>query len=305
MLNIRHQFAAQKLLGNAALCLAAALSLSPAVAGTMTASIAYDTAGLSDSSWLVPASASISDPVSANASVDDLPPIPYYGYNLYHSTYMWGNAASNISGALSTAADLRAGGILQSTASWSESFTNTTGGASAYQIHFSIGAFNASLGGWSSNYATRDYRGSFAADILVNGVSVWSSGQVFSLQAGSAGLQKTGTDIGTGTVTPASNSEGYWQYEIGTYNGTASLGTFAAGQTFNVQYVLKSTAYWHDPDGCAYECGSVFTSIGDPFNNGGTGISVTAVPEPETYAMLMAGLGVLGATVRRRRMAVA
>jgi len=27
-----------------------------------------------------------------------------------------------------------------------------------------------------------------------------------------------------------------------------------------------------------------------------------AVPEPETYAMLMAGLGVLGTVVRRRRM---
>ncbi len=30
-------------------------------------------------------------------------------------------------------------------------------------------------------------------------------------------------------------------------------------------------------------------------------ISVTAVPEPETIAMLLAGLGVVGATVRRRR----
>jgi len=30
-------------------------------------------------------------------------------------------------------------------------------------------------------------------------------------------------------------------------------------------------------------------------------ISVTAVPEPETIAMLLAGLGVIGATVRRRR----
>ncbi len=30
-------------------------------------------------------------------------------------------------------------------------------------------------------------------------------------------------------------------------------------------------------------------------------ISVSAVPEPETIAMLLAGLGVIGATVRRRR----
>ena len=30
-------------------------------------------------------------------------------------------------------------------------------------------------------------------------------------------------------------------------------------------------------------------------------ISVTSVPEPETYAMLLAGLGVMGAVARRRK----
>lgn len=33
------------------------------------------------------------------------------------------------------------------------------------------------------------------------------------------------------------------------------------------------------------------------------GVSVTAVPEPETYAMLLAGLGVMGAIARRRKQA--
>lgn len=32
-----------------------------------------------------------------------------------------------------------------------------------------------------------------------------------------------------------------------------------------------------------------------------TGVSVTAVPEPETWAMLLAGLGVMGAVARRRQ----
>ncbi|ARO88962.1 PEP-CTERM sorting domain-containing protein [Nitrosospira lacus] len=31
-------------------------------------------------------------------------------------------------------------------------------------------------------------------------------------------------------------------------------------------------------------------------------ISVTPVPEPEAYAMLLAGLGLMGAVVRRRSM---
>jgi len=31
------------------------------------------------------------------------------------------------------------------------------------------------------------------------------------------------------------------------------------------------------------------------------GLVVTAVPEPETYAMLLAGLGMIGAAVKRRK----
>ena len=35
----------------------------------------------------------------------------------------------------------------------------------------------------------------------------------------------------------------------------------------------------------------------------GGGVTVTPVPEPETYAMLLAGLGVMGAIARRRKQA--
>jgi hypothetical protein len=33
-------------------------------------------------------------------------------------------------------------------------------------------------------------------------------------------------------------------------------------------------------------------------------MTIAAVPEPETFAMLLAGLGVMGALARRRRMSV-
>ena len=36
-------------------------------------------------------------------------------------------------------------------------------------------------------------------------------------------------------------------------------------------------------------------------NSGGVSLSITAVPEPETYAMLLAGLGLMGAIARRRK----
>ena len=39
------------------------------------------------------------------------------------------------------------------------------------------------------------------------------------------------------------------------------------------------------------------------FYFGHGGVTITAVPEPETYAMLLAGLGILGAVARRKRVA--
>jgi hypothetical protein len=51
---------------------------------------------------------------------------------------------------------------------------------------------------------------------------------------------------------------------------------------------------------------SSFTWLTSPSTGGGltVGPTVSAVPEPETYAMLMAGLGVVGFMARRRKSAV-
>jgi hypothetical protein len=43
------------------------------------------------------------------------------------------------------------------------------------------------------------------------------------------------------------------------------------------------------------------TFSGNPFNQFDNIVVTTAVPEPETYAMLLAGLGLLGALTRRRK----
>ncbi|MCB2004741.1 MAG: PEP-CTERM sorting domain-containing protein [Rhodoferax sp.] len=45
--------------------------------------------------------------------------------------------------------------------------------------------------------------------------------------------------------------------------------------------------------------GSVMAASGDVGNPGQ--FILAAVPEPETYAMLLAGLGVIGSIARRRR----
>lgn len=47
----------------------------------------------------------------------------------------------------------------------------------------------------------------------------------------------------------------------------------------------------------------IFSGIGTSNSYGGSldNVAVTAVPEPETYAMLLAGLGLIGTIARRRK----
>lgn len=81
---------------------------------------------------------------------------------------------------------------------------------------------------------------------------------------------------------------------IGTSNGFGSFSEFAATSGFNpykniISFIVTNTAQnGGNPTGLRAE---FLTS------------SVTAVPEPETYAMLLAGLGLMGAVARRRKQA--
>ena len=91
---------------------------------------------------------------------------------------------------------------------------------------------------------------------------------------GAAGLNaKVGALIGTFSATPASPAD--W-FLIG-YSTTVTLAA----------------------------AGHIYTSVNDTFHNNNTGsfeVNVAAaVPEPETYAMLLAGLGLLGFAARRNR----
>ena len=84
-----------------------------------------------------------------------------------------------------------------------------------------------------------------------------------------------------------------------TQNGlTAAYGTLV-GQFNSGSFFSIGTAY----TGTASTTGTLKlfyfdSNYGD--NSGSVMASVTAVPEPETYAMLLAGLGVMGAIARRR-----
>jgi len=92
------------------------------------------------------------------------------------------------------------------------------------------------------------------------------------------------------------------------YDGVVSLGSFAPGQSKILSYTLEassptlfSSAGYQE---LAHDGGAI-AQIGDPFSIGGTGtrstFQVVAVPEPETYALMMAGIALIGGIVRRRK----
>lgn len=73
------------------------------------------------------------------------------------------------------------------------------------------------------------------------------------------------------------------------WSGSNSLGTFAGNNTTNWTSALPAGDYVIKVTGNANG------------SHGGTyGFAMTMVPEPETYAMLLAGLGLVGFATRRR-----
>lgn len=159
---------------------------------------------------------------------------------------------------------------------------------------------NNTPAGWTVTGGTVDVvggAGGFASLCASGGVvcidldgSTMNAGELSRSFAGTAGT------VYTATFDLAGNQRNY-----PTDNLVVTFGT--ASQTFN----LASNVAWN-----TYSLS--FTASSDAnyslnFNNAGgdnvgivlDNVSVTAVPEPETYAMLLAGLGVMGAVARRRK----
>ncbi len=65
-----------------------------------------------------------------------------------------------------------------------------------------------------------------------------------------------------------------------------SFSDLTAGTTYTLSFIGK----WNGPNGANW------TTFASP------SVSIAAVPEPETYAMFLAGLGLIGAVARRRGM---
>jgi PEP-CTERM motif len=150
----------------------------------------------------------------------------------------------------------------------------------------------------------------FSNTVLISGVAarpVGSTGNYLSV--GNAGASK-----GPSTLTfskglsyfgflwgspDAYNTVTFWNgtSNLGSFNGSAVLQPPNGNQSFASFFNVKT-------NGSDVITKVTFASSGMAFETDNHAF-ITAVPEPETYAMLLAGLGLMGAIARRRKSRVA
>ena len=117
-------------------------------------------------------------------------------------------------------------------------------------------------------------------------------GALFSFSSAQSSISMVGNDFGG--ANPADNEEVY----LTVFDGSgAVLGSTSARNAYsepNLQPISISAT------GIRY---AAFTFSNDLGYYSVDNVMTAAVPEPETYAMLLAGLGVMGAFARRRKQA--
>lgn len=175
-----------------------------------------------------------------------------------------------------------------------------------------IGSSAVDITGWQM-----DDNSNGSAKVNLTGITSIAAGEsvIFTENAATASFLSTwfGSNVPVGL-------------QIGNYTGTGvGLGTGAGGDAVNIYNstgVLQANVVFGASDAVAplqtfdNAAGLNNTTISQlsvvgtngafvAFNNvneiGSPGLITAPVPEPETYAMLLAGLGVMGAAVRRRK----
>ena len=175
-----------------------------------------------------------------------------------------------------------------------------------------FGSAAVNIAGWKVD----DNSNSFIAALALNGVTSIAAGAsvIFMESTGGAAIPGfvsnwfgsnpapavgyySGSGIGLGTGGDAVNiydAAGVLQANV-TFGASPTGPTFA---TFNNAVGLNNTAI-----ALLSTVGSngAFVAASNPFEIGSPGLIAAAVPEPETYALMLAGLGLIGAFARKRR----
>ena len=142
---------------------------------------------------------------------------------------------------------------------------------------------------------------------------------LFVFQVGSS--LTTASNSLVNIINGGANNGVYWQVGSSATLGTGSLfaGNIIADQSITLtnssgilcgRAIALNAAVTMDTNTLSNDCsgqgalGSMQSDFGSNGFSGGKSVQVSAIPEPESYAMMLAGIGMLGFMVRRKKTAV-
>jgi hypothetical protein len=138
----------------------------------------------------------------------------------------------------------------------------------------------------------------------ISGVSarpVGSSGNYWSIQGGQVGTVSFSTPLSYYGFLWGSPDVAGWN-SVTFYEGSTSLGTFD-GTLVAATNAWGNTGYFNVSTTNGSKITSIeFTANANAFETDNHAF-ITAVPEPETYVLMLAGLGLLGVMARRKKAA--
>lgn len=194
-------------------------------------------------------------------------------------------------------------------APWSSG--NSPVGADWFELT-NTGTSSISISGWKMD----DNSNSFSSAVALNGISSIAAGQSVIFLEGSAATAATFKTNWFGSNAPAGLQVGYYSGSgiglstggdaVNLFNGSGVLQakvTFGASdssspfQTFDNAAGLNNAAI---SQLSVVGTNGAFVAANSSVEIGSPG-SIAAVPEPETYALLLAGLGLVGAIARKRK----
>jgi len=161
----------------------------------------------------------------------------------------------------------------------------------------------SALGSVTYNVAT--YTGGELFNTASAGVSgiaarpVGSAGNFWSIEGGQTGTVSFATPVSYYGFLWGSPDAAGWN-SVTFYHGNTLLGTFD-GTVISSSNAWTNTAYFNVSTGNGPSITSIAFSANQNAFETDNHSFITAVPEPETYAMMLAGLGLLGFMSRRRK----
>ena len=158
---------------------------------------------------------------------------------------------------------------------------------------------------FSTSFSGASYSGGELFNTVSTGISglaarpVGSTGNFWSLEGGQSGLVTFAAPISYFGFLWGSPDPIGWN-TVSFYHGSTLLGTYD-GTLVSSNNLWTSTGYFNVSTGNGPTITSIsFSANQNAFETDNHSFT-TAVPEPETYAMMMAGLGLIGVVARRRK----